>query len=379
MVNSNNNNVDCNMVEGIGHSSLIYSLIFSLFIGLATPIIYNISGVDSFISGIIGAIVGIIPFGMIIYIMKNSNGLNIIDANVEIYGKFLGTIINIVLSVLAFLVFSITLYNISLFLNTQYMPDTSDLYIKILIVLPVIYAASKNIAVISRISQILLFVIIATFFISAAGLISSMDFYKVLPIMADGIKKPALASLVYMCYGILPISLITIVPLNQIKNKKNMVGKMFIIYLVANIINILMFLFTTSIFGPEVISIYKYPEYIALKSFSLFSILERVESTLGLQFVFCQFIFMVLLLFFLGYAGKRAFKQVKREQTLPFIFAILALVVSTLMFKNSNESMYFFENYLPYIAGIPLLALLVITCIVIFLKKKISQNNGAMN
>ena len=42
----------------------------------------------------------------------------------------------------------------SQFIDIQFMPDTDTNYLRILMLIPIIYASSKNIKVISKISQI---------------------------------------------------------------------------------------------------------------------------------------------------------------------------------------------------------------------------------
>ena len=182
-------------IQGLGYSSFTYALMFSAFLGMGTTNLYNIAGVDTWISTIIGSILGIIPLLFILYIIKHSKGENILDLNLNIFGKVAGTILNVLLNIFVLFFSALIFYNLTLFLNTQYIPDTSNLYIKIVLIIPVIYAASKSIPVISRVSQIILIANIILFLFSFIGITEEMSIENLLPILSDGFGKPLIASI----------------------------------------------------------------------------------------------------------------------------------------------------------------------------------------
>ena len=62
--------------------------------GISLLNVINTSGVDSYLSVIFMAILGLIPLSIIIYISNYNHDLNIIDINKDIFGKVFGNIIN---------------------------------------------------------------------------------------------------------------------------------------------------------------------------------------------------------------------------------------------------------------------------------------------
>ncbi len=372
MVNTDTQEIqnDYDKVQSIGYSSFVYALMFNPFLGMATYNIFKIAKVDTWISVIIGSIIGIIPLLLILYIIKHSRGDNILDLNIRIFGKIFGNIMNILINISVILFVSLILYNLSLFLNTQYIPDTSSLYIKILIIIPVIYGASKSISTLSRVSQIVLIINVILFLISLFGITGDVNFNNMLPIMSDGILNPIFGAIQYAIFGVLPLFFLTIIPTKLVPDSEKITKKVSIMYILVNVILFIMIFITTAILGYEIISIYKYPEYMVLKRFSLFEIIERVENTLAIQFVFSMFVSITFGTYFINASLKKVFKKVKSQQIFVYIVGIALITISTVMFKNSDIATQFILNVVPYIIGITLSFFIIVTFIGVFIKEK---------
>ena len=95
---------DSNKVQGLGVSSLVYPLSLSTFWCMGIYNIFRMSQEDSYISAIIGMILGFIPLLVIMYIMKNSKGLDLIDLNNYLFGKVIGTCINVITNIIFILI-----------------------------------------------------------------------------------------------------------------------------------------------------------------------------------------------------------------------------------------------------------------------------------
>ncbi len=380
MVNTDTQEIvnDYDKVQSMGYSSFVYALMINPFLGMAIYNIFKIAKVDTWVSALVGGIIGIIPLLLILYIIKHSNGDNILDLNIRIFGKVFGNIMNVLINISVILFVSLILYNLSLFLNTQYIPDTSSLYIKILIIIPVIYGASKSISTLSRVSQIVLIINVILFLISLFGIAGDVNFNNLLPVMSDGILNPIVGAIQYVIFGVLPLFFLTIIPTKLVPNSEKITKKVSIMYIVVNVILFIIFFVTTAILGYEIISIYKYPEYMVLKRFSLFEIVERVENTLAIQFVFSMFVSITFGASFINTSLKRVFKKVKSQQLFAYIVGIALIIISTVMFKNSDMATQFILNVAPYIIGITLSFFIITTFIGVFVKEKrcISKSNN---
>ena len=203
-------NEDVERVTWFGYQSLIFSLIRALTISIGSYIMFNISQVDTNISTIFGFIMSLIPFAIFISISKNRYNLDIINLNIKLFGKVIGNILNFVLNIVFIFLGSMILYVISQYIDIQYIPNTSSLYVKLLIILPVIYAATKSISTITRISQIILFCNLTIFILSVIGLAPEFDFNNLLPIFDKDIKSILFSSLIFALSISSPLFLMTI-------------------------------------------------------------------------------------------------------------------------------------------------------------------------
>lgn len=369
------NLTDAKQIKGMGFSSLIYSIFITCFLGMATYNIYNLAKVDSYISAIIGMVLGIIPLLLVMYIIKNSNGEDIVDLNIKLFGKVFGNIVNIIINVVLVLFASLILYNLSLFLDTQFIPDTSSLYVKILVMVPVLYAASKDIGTISRVSQIIFIINIGLFLLSAIGIFTEFDANNLLPVLENGVTPVFKGGIQYALFGGLPLFLLTVVPFKLVSNKEKVNRNVSIIYIITNVIIFCMFVITIGVLGYEVISIYKYPEYMVLKSFSLFGIVERIENTLALQFTFSMSITITLIVYICSKSVKSVFKKLKSQQLIPTIISIAIIAISSNLFENSAFATNIISKYAPYIVGITFSFLILFIASTIFLKNYINNKN----
>lgn len=367
-----------------GFSSFFITFMSSGFLGMGSYIIFSLTNIDSYISAIIGTILGLIPLFIFMFIMSNSENKDIIDLNISLFGKIIGIILNVILNAVVVFMSIISLYNISQFVDIQYMPETESIYLKILILLPIAYAASKSIATITKISQIFLFTKIGFILITVIGLLKSIDISLIHPIMQNGQIPVLLGSLVYMIFLTYPLLLLTIIPKNQIIQEKHQKRKILIMFLIANLFVIIRFLLVTIILGEDIIPMLRYPEYIILKKFKLFSLIERVENILALYYVFNNIMYQIVSFYFIITSLKKIkiFRKVKNDNIYPYILAVLILIVTISVFKNTVQAASIIKNYVPYIiivgVFIPILIIffrLIIEKIVNFIKVTKQRNN----
>ena len=362
--NEKTSNDESNRITTWGFSSFIVTLTKSGFIGMASYIMFYYSNIDSYISAILGSIIGIIPLLIFVFLMKHSENKDILDLNTSLFGKIFGNILNLTILFMAI----VALYNISQFTEIQYMPDTDTNYLKILILVPIVYAASKNITVISKISQIILIINFLIFVFTLLGFIGKCDITNIFPIMQDGAMPVLKSTLIYFIFSTFPTFMLTIIPQDKVMQEKHKTRKIFFMYGLGNLMLIVIILTTILILGGDLIPMFRYPEYIALKRFQLFGLIERVENTLSLQFVFNTIMYLIISFHFIIQSLKKIFKNNQRENFFPYILAIIILIASNLIFKNTVESSNFIKNYIPYIISIGIFSPMIITFLGLIIK-----------
>lgn len=253
------------------------------------------------------------------------------------------------------------------------MPDTRIIYVEVLILVPLIYAASKNIAVISRIAQIIMYITVIFFLISFFGVIQFTQIDNVLPFLANGPMPPIISAIIYALFSTAPLFLLTIINKNQMSDKGNKSKKIIIMYILSSLLIFGVIIGTTMVLGYDVISLYKYPEYMALKNFSLFNIIERVENTLAIQFIFDMFIFMLMSFYFTITSIKKVIKNGKVEKIAPYILGFILLMTTIVFFKNQIQIIEFYVGVvIPLLISI-LVIMLIIGIFLFFKTKKLKK------
>ncbi len=358
-----------NKITTFGFSSILITLITSSFLGILSYIIFSITNIDSYIPAMAGFILGFIPLLIFLFIIKHSKEKDIIDLNISLFGKPIGFVINLILNITILVISIVYLYNMGQFLNVQFMPQTDTNYLKILILVPIVYAASKNIKEISKMSQIISLINVGIFIISILGLIGNMDLSAIYPIMKNGIKPSITSMIVYIVFTTFPIFLLTIIPQSEVSKEEHKSRKLILTYIIANLMLITFIFFTITLLCEKILPMFRYPEYIILKRFEMFSIIERVENILALQFLFSNIMYQIIAFHFITKSLKKIFKKNQLESLFPTIIAIVVLIGSNLIFKNTVVATNFIKNYITYIIAIGIFLPMLLTYIALIIKK----------
>lgn len=340
---------DIERISFFGYQSFIFTLVRALTISIGSYLMFKISQVDTHISTLIGFLIALIPFAMFMTISKNKDKLDILDLNTKLFGKFFGNILNMILNVVFAFLGILILDVITQYIDIQYIPDTSSIYVKILIMMPVIYAATKNIATIARISQMVLFINLGIFVLSLFGLVSEFSYYNLLPVFSMDIKSVLHSSLIFALSISTPIFLMTIIPQNKVVKKEYSKKKVLTFFTLSVLSLAIVIVTTILILGIDVINIYRYPIYMALRQFSIFTIIERLERFLSLQFLADVMIYLILTVYFVSVGLKRVIKIKKKENYFSIFVGIVILLLAIFIFKDTVMVNKLIEDYYMYI------------------------------
>ena len=170
-------------IYSIGIACIFLSTFLSLFLGMGSFLMYDKSGNDTYIVATIGGIISLGLFYIFNYIFTKNNKENIYKLNESLFGKKIGIILNLLLFTSFFIISCFILYNISNFLNIEYLPEGSDKLLKALILVSLIYISSKSLPEIIRANQIFAFTSIILIIIDILGLYSKFDISNLEPIL----------------------------------------------------------------------------------------------------------------------------------------------------------------------------------------------------
>lgn len=348
--------------------SMLIVLIVVPFIGGGAFSLFKSAGVDAYFSVIIGGIIGILNLLLFMYIFNYKRDISIRDKIIILFGKKFGFVINLIICILFFTICLFSMYNLINFIVSQFLAETPMLIIGILFSLVIIYINIKGIEVMSRVIFIILTINISLFFIAVLGLIPHFDFYNLKPVLEFGMKRPLIGSLYLLTMNTAPIYLLLIIPKNNIIQNEKVNKWLFVSYIISIIIILIALILTLGTLGIHLASIYQYPEYIIFKRINLFSILDRIENIIIIQWIFGLYTMVSVTVYYIS----NTIKFNNNSKLLPSVITLIILFTSLYIFSNNTRFNVYAYKYLPILRG-SILILFLIIGIRICLKKKINK------
>ena len=254
---------------------------------------------DSWITPIIGIIIGIIFILLTTYIFNYKPDLNLSEKLTTLFGKPIGIIMVIIFCLFCFFMCLLTYLNLNNFIQGQFLSKTPTTVISFVLIIAIFYTLIKGINTIAKTGNILFFIAMILFFISLFGLTPFMEISNLKPFLNENPTNYIKALDCFYSFNITPILFLTIIPKSKINNPK-LKKTLILSFLVSTITMFFVMFATISSFGYELASLFKYPEFHALKNISLMGLEARVESILIIQCIFDFFMFVVLCIYFIA-------------------------------------------------------------------------------
>ena len=302
--------------------------------------------------------------------------MNIIDLNKKIFGNVFGNILNVIINISFIFLGALLLYSISQYIEIQYIPNTSALYVKIMLMLPVIYAATKSIATICRINEVIIFINLTSFILAFSGLIAEFDFSKLFPFLDNSLSSIIYSAVIFALSISMPLFLMTIIPQDKVYKNKFSYKKIILFYTISVCIVMFIIIATILIFGIDIINIYRYPIFMSLRKFSLFTIIERVEKLLALQFIVDVIVYLILTIYFVVNTIQKNIKINNKEGILSGVVGVAIILLATFGFKDTIEVNQILLNKFVYVLGIGVFAPMIITFIGTIIDKNVRKNTN---
>ena len=356
---------DSKKIYSLTYSFVIFTSFLAIFIGEGTHMMYNEGRNDTLISSIIGFILSFILFYIVRWIVNKNEKEDVFELNKSIFGNVLGRILNIALWIGFFLVATIIMYSMADFLNTEYLPDTSIDYLKILVILPIVYVSTKSLATLIKTNQMLSLISLGIIILCFVGIFDSFEFRNLEPLFSTSKTSIFKNIITYFILSSLPLSMFLITSKNNIKDDKNLNKNMLKVFILSNIVTIAIISGTILTLGIEYIEIFRFPEYIALKQFSLFNILERVENILAMQYFFNNLGLLCMLYYYLI----KLLPQTKIKKYYSIILGIVQIIITDILFNNTITFLEYVSKYFIWIVGI----LILFPIILIFFRMQKSE------
>lgn len=324
-------------IRNLEISLLIWFIMGSGVLGIFFNTAIASANVDAWMSPLIGMVIGIIPVIVILKLINHDENLNINLLLEKKWGKF-GKIISLTIALFVCTFVMLNFYNLTNFISSDYLYNTPRLFISILFIIPIIYVLSFNVVIISRTTMIFGIISIILFSFAVAGVSTQIVPNNIYPILKDGIVPPIIAGLYYVCYIVLPLFLLTIIPKKLIRNKKKFNKRFIITYIISCITLCLMTYLVIASYGIELSLLYQYPEYNILKRISILSLFDRIESIISLVLVLFIYTTCVMGSYYVKQTCFDIFKleNNKKNNVTTMILIVIILLFGATIFPNNT-------------------------------------------
>ena len=321
------------------YKSLIHFSSKVMFINIGISEIFMESGENYFFSIIFGSIIGAL---LMILLNKFNN-------------KKENKIKNILLFILIYTLMIICLSILLTFIKDLYLTDMDKTIIMIPVLILIIYMNTKDINVHLKVSNILLLITLGLFILSYTLLMPDIKPLNYLPLFNIKTSKLLLSSFKFAIYTTVPSIILCKIDSN-IKTKSLIKS-----YIISNITLLMIFFVTIGVMGIDLVNIFKYPHYVALKRINILHFLENMEN-------FLSFAWINILLIYISICSKilsMSFNTKNSKIIYPLFLITTLIILSKWLFDNIKFSL-FLNNYLWII----LLIILMIFIIINIIKKE---------
>ena len=264
--------------------------------GISLNYILKYAKQDSYLSMIVGSILGLLPVVVYLYIIKDKKEQSLKEYLQTKAGKIIGTLVWIFMFFFTLLFTSYVFQEFTHFIQIEYLSKTPRIFILFAFLLPLLYLVKKGIKVIGEVSTILFYFSIILLLITCSSLIFQVDFENLLPIF-EHTNQVLDTSFIYVGFNVLPLFFLTNLPFEKNTNYGKMITSIYFLNMI--ILTVTTFL-TVTILGIHLASTYIYPEFHLLKQVSVIGVLGHLESILAFQGIFDSYIMLAIALYFLS-------------------------------------------------------------------------------
>ena len=317
-------------ISSLQISIFVFFLSQVSFFPVISHILFKTTKQDTWISVIIGCVIGFIFIKLFLFLQQKKKDMSIFEYCVYKLGNIFGNTINIFLCFITLFIITIIFSKFCVFLNVNFLNEIPTLALGLFLLLVSIYAVNKGFETISRTAQLLAILSLILFVLGFVLLIYYTDVNNIKPIFNSGISNITKSSLLYSLSSIIPIFLLLVVPKTEVTNIKNYNKSVLLGYIISTVMTFLIFLITILVLGSNLAIIFEYPEYIALKQIQFFHFVERLENFISIIWIFNVFVFTTFGIYFIDEFLKFKFNISNKKNK----FVLLLILVIIILFSN---------------------------------------------
>ena len=350
---------------------LLFFIIHGGIFGTGVNILLKLAEEDMWIATITGIILGFIPFYLYISLSTKHPDKNIFEIIESVFGKGIGKVIVAIITLFAISFTLFYFWDLTNLISSQYLYNTPQLFVYIIFAIPLVYILSKGIKVALRSIVVIFFITMILYIITFVSLVPQAQIINLYPILKNGIAPVIHAAFGFIAYCISPILFIGAIPVHYYEDKENYKKYMIISYIISSITVFAIPFLVITVFGIDLAQLYQYPEFQILRRVSIGGFIERVESTLSIQWIFELFVLITMGMYFIKQGIYHIFHVKKNwlKTVLNGLFLIVSIICSINFFENNTVANQFSVRQYPFVCY-GFLLFFFLLYVIISLKKK---------
>lgn len=246
------------MINKKQYNLLSYYLTRSLFLGGGISLLINISGNILILSSFLGLLLGY----FLLYLFYKKGSIN-----------------KICIVLISIMVLLINYLSNDTLTNTFLLSNTPTILIILVFLITCLYGSSKDLKVIGRVSEICIFITIITIFMGCIGLFKYIDINNLLPLLNNSFIDLIKGIVVFSSASLLP-NLLLLDYKNDYKFREINKG-----YIWGSLSIIIIIFYILTMYGSDLASIVRFPEYLILKKIKVFNYISNLENILVLEWL----------------------------------------------------------------------------------------------
>lgn len=338
--------------------SLSYFLGRSFFLGFGYSVILYYTNKDSWICFLLGTLLGIILIYGISKIKQQMKNQVLKDYLIK--NKFLKYILLFIFFLFNIYILSQLFFILETFASSFFLINSPTFFILLPIFFLIYRITKKSWQSIGRMAEIFMPISLFIVILSVLILTPYGTTDKFFPIMTESTTDMIKCTLFFAFYTSSPFLLLLNAPMEDTK----LIRK----YLLSTLTIIIIGILIIAVLGPNLIQIYRYPEYMILKKIKVFQFLEKVENIVSITWILDVFMTLAM--------SANNIKQILPTKKNNLLFGIILFLLY--IFVNYLGEIYYIElemyTFLPLVLGSFELLIIAILLIYHWITKKKVKN-----
>ncbi len=320
---------------------------------------------DIWLAIIIAILFSLIAVVIYAAILTEFPGKNLFEILEYVFGSVIGKVISVLYIWYFFHLAALVLTNFGQFVNKLGMTDTPKLVIECFFMFIVVLGVRQGIELLGKCSIVFLIMLLVTEFVSITFKIPIINLNHLKPFLYDGLK-PVMNSAFSTFSFPFAETIVFMVVFNGLRNKKSYYRVYIIGILIGGLAVLAASVFEMMVLGKvEYLKTY-FPTYVAIGRIKFPGFIERIEASISVAILLGGFLKISICLLACCKGISNLF-NINDYRFLVTIIAILAIILSSIVYENTMEMVEWAVNVYSYYA----LVFQVILPIIIFIIMKI--------